>query len=497
MSLNKEIVSLTASKLREHLLKGDFTAREVCEVHLERIEQTNPNLNSFLTVCREEALQSAEIADKLLASGKEKTPKLTGIPIAVKDLICTKGIETTCASRILKGFAPPYDATTVSKLKTSNAVVIGKTNLDEFAMGSSNETSAFGPVKNPWDTERIPGGSSGGSAAAVAAGQAPISLGTDTGGSIRQPAGMTGTIGMKPTYGRVSRYGVVAFASSLEQVGPFARSVEDIAITMESLAGFDSCDATSMKVPVPSYYDELKNSAKDLKGVRVGVPKQYFIPGIDKEVEATVRASLNTLKDLGATLVDISLPHTEHALSVYYILAPAEASSNLARFDGIRYGNRVNGATLSELYAKTRGEGFGSEPKRRILIGTYVLSRGYFDAYYLKAQAVRTLIVNDFKAAFNNSCDVIATPVSPGVAWKFGARSHSPVEMYLEDVFTLPVNLAGLPGMSVPAGLNSEGLPIGLQLIAPPFEELRLMQVARNFLEARPFEISRMTQANY
>lgn len=493
----KESISLTATELREHLIKGDFSAVELCQAHLQRIEESNESLNSFITISREQALEQARLADRILESLKQDSPKLTGIPVAVKDLICTRGVETTCASNILKGFIPPYDATTVTRLKQAGAVIVGKTNLDEFAMGGSNEHSAFGPVKNPWDLERVPGGSSGGSAAAVCAGQAPLALGTDTGGSIRQPAGLTGTIGLKPTYGRVSRYGVTAFASSLEQVGPFARSVEDIALIMEELAGFDPSDATTMRMPVPKYTEELLAAPFDLKGLRIGVPKQYFIDGIDSEVESTVRQALNTLEKLGATLVEISLPHTEHALSVYYVLAPAEASSNLARYDGIRYGTRKEAESLSQLYSRTRGEGFGAEVKRRILIGTYVLSKGYFDAYYLKAQAVRTLIINDFKEAFTNSCDVIATPVSPNVAWRFGEKDASPVEMYLEDAFTLPVNLAGLPGISVPAGLNSQNLPIGLQLIAPPFEELRLMVAARNFLNENPFDFTMMTRSSF
>jgi aspartyl-tRNA(Asn)/glutamyl-tRNA(Gln) amidotransferase subunit A len=492
-----ECISLTATELREHLLKGDLTAVELCQAHLERIDESNPTLNSFITVSHDQALEQAKLADRILESLGQDSPQLTGIPIAVKDLICTRGIETTCASKILRGFVPPYDATTITKLKQAGAVVVGKTNLDEFAMGGSNEHSAFGAVKNPWDLERVPGGSSGGSAAAVCSGQAPLSLGTDTGGSIRQPAGLTGIIGLKPTYGRVSRYGVAAFASSLEQVGPFARSVEDIALIMGELAGFDPSDATTMRVAVPNYSAELSASPRDLKGLRVGVPRQYFIDGMDKEVEQAVRNGLSTLEELGATLVEISLPHTEHALSVYYVLAPAEASSNLARYDGVRYGARKEGETLSQLYARTRGEGFGPEVKRRILIGTYVLSKGYFDAYYLKAQAVRTLIINDFKEAFTNSCDIIATPVSPNVAWRFGERDASPVEMYLEDAFTLPVNLAGLPGISVPAGLHSMNLPIGLQLIAPPFEELRLMVAARNFLSVSSFDFTKMTRRTF
>lgn len=497
MPNNSELISLPATKMREHLLHGDFTAEELCEAHLDRIQATNSKFNSFILVSENEARDQAKAADKLLKEKKENSPALTGIPVAVKDILCTKGIETTCASKILKGFIPPYDSTPVLRLKQAGAVIIGKTNLDEFAMGSSNENSAFGPVRNPWDLERIPGGSSGGSAVAVSLGQAPLSLGTDTGGSIRQPAGLSGTIGIKPTYGRVSRYGVIAYASSLDQVGPFARTVDDLGAILETISGWDSRDATSMKVDVPKFSTELASESLSLKGVRVGIPKQYFIDGIEKEVESKVRSSFKVLESLGATLVDISLPNTEHALASYYILAPAEASSNLARYDGVRFGRRAAAESLADMYARTRGEGFGNEVKRRVLIGTYVLSKGYFDAYYIKAQAVRTLIINDFKAAFTNSCDIIATPSSPRCAWKIGQRSASPIEVYLEDVFTIPANLAGLPGITIPAGLSSEGLPIGLQLLAPPFEELRLLQAGKLFLNEQPFDLDAMTKRSF
>jgi aspartyl-tRNA(Asn)/glutamyl-tRNA(Gln) amidotransferase subunit A len=493
-----ELISLSVGKMREHLLQGDFTAEELCKAHLDRISATNPQFNSFLKVLEDSAIRQAKSADALLAAGKENTPALTGIPVAVKDNLLTQGYETTAASKILKGFVAPYDATVVAKLKKSGAIILGKTNLDEFAMGSSNENSSFGAVRNPWDLDRVPGGSSGGSAVAVSLGQAPLSLGTDTGGSIRQPAGLTGTIGLKPTYGRVSRYGVIAYASSLDQVGPFGRTPEDIATILEVLSGIDQRDATSMPIPVPKFSSELAALRPDsLKGLRVGVPKQYFLDGMENEVESCIRRSLEVLKLLGATLVDISLPHTQHALSAYYVLAPAEASSNLARYDGVRYGPRVKGESLASMYARTRGEGFGAEVKRRILVGTYVLSKGYFDAYYLKAQSVRTLIINDFKAAFANHCDVIATPVSPRCAWKLGDKTASPLQMYLEDVFTIPVNLAGLPGISVPAGLDSRGLPIGMQIIAPAFEELKLLQVAKAFLNAQPFEKNLPTMRTY
>ena len=483
---NTELTSLSAAKMREHLLKGDFTSEELCIAHLERIDKTNSRFNSFLSVLSESALRQAQSADAILSKGGDKTPLLTGIPIAIKDNLLVLDTETTAGSKILKGFVAPYDATVIGKLKKSGVVIIGKTNLDEFAMGSSTENSAFGPTKNPWNEERIPGGSSGGSAAAVSLGQAPLALGTDTGGSIRQPAGLSGVLGIKPTYGRVSRYGVIAYASSLDQVGHFARTVEDLATVLDVISGADSKDATSMPIAVPNFSQELAKPVS-LRGLRVGVPKQYFIEGMESEVESTIRKSLEVLKSLGATIVDISLPYTKHALAAYYVLAPAEASSNLSRYDGVRYGPRHRSESLSEMYAMTRADGFGSEVKRRILVGTYMLSKGYFDAYYIKAQAVRTLIINDFKAAFNNHCDVIATPVSPRCAWKIGDRSASPLEMYLEDVFTVPTNLAGLPAISVPAGLNSLGLPIGLQLIAPAFEELRLLTTSKAFLAEQPF----------
>lgn len=409
---------------------------------------------------------------------------LCGIPVAVKDMLVTKDIQTTCASKILKGFIPPYDGTAVAKLKENGAVIVGKTNLDEFAMGSSNEHSHFGPVKNPWDITRVPGGSSGGSAVAVAAGQAPLALGTDTGEfNLTQPASLTGTVGIKPTYGRVSRYGAVAYASSFDQIGPFARNIKDLAIILEAISGPNEDDSTSMNVAVPNYLEELeKTEGSNLSGLRIGVPKEYFVDGMDKEVEASVRDSFKVFEKLGAKIVDISLPHTEYTLAVYYIIAPAEAASNLARYDGIRYGYRTaNAENLNELYEITRAEGFGSEVKRRILIGNYVLSAGYYDAYYLKAQQVRTLIINDFKAAFHNHCDIIATPVAPTTAFRLGEKTSSPLSMYLEDIFTVPINLAGVPGLSVPCGLDSNGLPIGLQLIGAPFSELQMLKTALAF----------------
>ena len=472
-----ELIELSVASMRQGLLNGDFSAVTLTEAHLERIKRTNPQFNSFITLTEESAVKEAERADEIYREQGHRAPMLTGIPVAVKDMLVTTGCETTCASKILRGFYSPYDCTAVAKLRAAGAVVLGKTNLDEFAMGASNEHSTFGPVRNPWDVSRVPGGSSGGSAVAVSLGQAPLSLGTDTGGSIRQPASLTGVVGMKPTYGRVSRYGAVAFASSLDQIGPFARSVEDLAIILGVIAGHDEHDSTSMKVDVPDYYGALKaDKGSSLDGLRIGVPKEYFIDGMDPEVERSVRESLKLMGQLGAKIVDISLPHTEYALPVYYIITPAEASSNLARYDGVRYGYRTErGKTLSEMYEMTRGEGFGKEVRRRILIGTYVLSAGYFDAYYLKAQQVRTLLINDFKAAFANHCDVIAAPVSPTTAFKIGEKSSDPVAMYLADVFTVPINLAGLPGLSIPCGLDSAGLPIGMQLIGPPFSELELL----------------------
>ncbi len=493
-----ELVSLSASEMRAGLIARRFSAVELVSAHLLRIEQTNKRFNSFLLVRAEECLKEAKLADRVLAEKGEDSPVFTGIPVAIKDMLITEGTETTCASKILKGFIPPYDCTAIRRLKQHGAIVLGKTNLDEFAMGASNENSAFGPVRNPWDETRVSGGSSGGSAVAVSLGQAPLALGTDTGGSIRQPAGFTGTCGIKPTYGRVSRYGAVAFASSLDQIGPFARSVEDLALALRIIAGVDEHDSTSMDVEVPDYVEALKTASSAIRGLRVGVPKEYFVKGMDSEVESGVRASIKLLGELGATIVDVSLPYTQYAIPVYYIINPAEASSNLSRYDGVRYGLRSKTAnSLTELYEKTRAEGFGPEVKRRILIGTYVLSAGYYDAYYLKAQQVRTLIINDFKAAFANSCDVIACPTSPTTAFPLGEKSDSPLQMYLADIFTCPLNLAGLPGVSVPCGLDSSGLPIGFQLIGPPFSESRLLQVAHAFETQLRFDNRRMTRKSY
>ncbi len=493
-----ELISLSAFEMREGLLRGDFSAVELTKAHLRRIEETNPRFGSFITVCTEQSMEQAKGADATLLKEKRNSPRFTGIPVSIKDMIVTKDIETTCASKMLRGFIPPYESTAVSKLRSEGAIIIGKTNLDEFAMGASNENSSFYPVKNPWDETRVPGGTSGGSAVSVSLGQAPLSLGTDTGGSIRQPSGFTGVVGLKPTYGRVSRYGVVAAASSLDQLGPLARNIQDIAFILGTIAGPDPLDSTSMEVEVPNYLQALQNETLSLSGLRVGVPKEYFIEGIDKDVEAGVRNGIKTLEKLGAKIVEISLPHTEYAVPVYYIINPAEVSSNMSRYDGVRYGHSIQDPkTLHELYEKTRAEGFGPEVRRRILIGTYVLSAGYYDAYYLKAQQVRTLLINDFKAAFQNVCDVIAAPTAPTTAFRLGEKTDSPLQMYLEDIFTCPVNLAGLPGLTLPCGLDRKNLPIGLQLIGPPFSESKLLQVGHLLEKELQFDTRKMTRTTY
>ena len=416
----------------------------------------------------------------LIDSDKNQTHKdlpLKGIPIAIKDNMCTRGELTTCCSKILEGFRPPYDATVIARLKTQGATVQGKTNMDEFAFGSSTETSCHGPTRNPWDLERIPGGSSGGSAAAVAADEAIAALGSDTGGSIRQPASLCGVVGLKPTYGRVSRYGLIAFASSLDQIGPICKDVEDAALLMNIICGFDEMDSTSVNLKVPDFTKSLR---KDVKKLKIGIPKEYFPQGLNEEVKTAVLRSIDILKELGAQTVEVSLPNTEFAVSTYYIIATAEASSNMARFDGVKYGYRAQSSTLSDMYFKSRTEGFGEEAKRRIILGTYCLSSGYYEAYYLKAQKVRTLIKEDFDKAFKN-CDCIITPTSPTPAFKIGEKINNPLEMYLSDIFTIPVNLAGIPAISIPCGLSEQGLPIGLQILSRPFEEELLLRVAYTF----------------
>ncbi|MFP5350493.1 MAG: Asp-tRNA(Asn)/Glu-tRNA(Gln) amidotransferase subunit GatA [Gammaproteobacteria bacterium] len=444
---------------------------------LERISKYKA-LNAFITVDTEKSLAQAKAADARLAQGK--AGPLTGIPIAQKDIFCADGWLTTCGSKILSNFVAPYDATIIDKFNQAGAVCLGKTNMDEFAMGSSNETSYYGPVQNPWDTARVPGGSSGGSAAAVAARLAPAATGTDTGGSIRQPAALTNLTGLKPSYGRVSRYGMIAFASSLDQGGPMCRTVEDCALLLNTMAGFDARDSTSVDKPVPDYTARL---ADDIKGVRIGLPKEYFGEGLSPEVARIIDAAIAEYKKLGAQFVDISLPNSQLAVPCYYVLAPAEASSNLSRFDGVRYGHRAKEyKDLADMYERTRAEGFGPEVKRRIMIGTYALSAGYYDAYYLKAQQLRRLIADDFKKAFER-CDVILGPTSPTTAFKLGEKSDDPVAMYLSDIYTISVNLAGLPGISLPAGFAGE-LPVGMQLIGQYFGEAKLLNVANRYQQA-------------
>ncbi len=469
-----DLTSVEISSLSKGLSGGKFSSTELVKSFVSRIEK-NKDLNAFLDLRTEAAIKEAADADAKLKS-KNYQGDLLGIPIAIKDVISVYGTKTTCGSKILENYIAPYDATVISKLKAAGAILIGKTNMDEFAMGSSNENSAYGTVKNPWDKARVPGGSSGGSAAAVAARLCVGALGTDTGGSIRQPAALCGIVGIKPTYGRVSRYGLVAYASSLDQIGVFTGCVKDAAILLKVISGHDPLDSTSMDIPVPQWDKTLDAG---VKGLRIGIPKEYFIQGLNTEVEKSVREALSKLESLGAKLVPISLPYSEAALAAYYIIAPAEASSNLARYDGVKFGHRASGVTdLKEMYQRSRAEGFGSEVKRRIMIGTYVLSTGYYDAYYLRAQKVRALIAQDFKKAFAEHCDLIACPTSPTTAFKIGEKSEDPLAMYLSDIFTIPVNLAGLPGMSVCCGFDSQKLPIGLQLIGKAFDEETIFRAA-------------------
>jgi aspartyl-tRNA(Asn)/glutamyl-tRNA(Gln) amidotransferase subunit A len=475
MSLNAS----TIHELRAKLGRGEISSVELTESVFARISSTEERLHSYITLCRESALEEARRADERLKSGAGGSP-LLGIPIAVKDIFLTEGVLTTCASRILGNFVPPYDATAVKRLKQSGAVIVGKTNMDEFAMGSSTENSAFAVTRNPWNLERVPGGSSGGSAAAVAADQCIAALGTDTGGSIRQPAACCGVVGLKPTYGRVSRYGVIAFASSLDQVGPMTKDATDCALMLEAIAGHDPADSTSAPAPVPAYASYLDGN---IKGIRVGLPKDYFVPGMQPLVMKAVRDAVQTLGRNGAQIIDVGLPHTEYAVAVYYIIATAEASSNLARYDGMKYGLRVQGKDLMETYLKSRREGFGPEVKRRIMLGTYALSAGYYDAYYLKAQKVRALIKRDFEEAFKK-CDVIVTPTSPTTAFRIGEKMNDPLTMYLSDIFTISVNLAGLPGLSLPCGFDSDGMPIGMQIIGKYFDEAAILRVAHAYEQA-------------
>jgi len=471
-----QLTDQTIHQLHRRLVAREITSVVLTEAFLTRIEATNQQVNAYISICREQALADAAAADKRLDAGE--IDLLTGIPLALKDIFNSEGLLTTCGSKILANFVAPYDATAVAKLKQRGAVVLGKLNMDEFAMGSSNENSASGPVRNPWDAERVPGGSSGGSAAAVAARQAVATLGTDTGGSIRQPASHCGVVGLKPTYGRVSRYGVIAYASSLDQVGPVARDVEDCAIMLGAVAGYDPADSTSVDCPVPDYRATLKDG---VKGMKIGLPKEYFVEGLDPEIKAAVEQAIATYRELGAEIVEVSLPHTDYAVACYYLIATAEASSNLARYDGVRYGVRVDdGEGLVNMYQKSRAAGFGDEVKRRIMLGTYALSSGYYDAYYLKAQKVRTLVRQDFLDAFEQ-VDMLLTPVAPTPAFKFGEKMDDPLQMYLSDIFTIPVNLAGTCGISQPCGFSSEGLPIGLQLIGKPFAEAEILQAAWAF----------------
>ncbi|HZS01063.1 MAG TPA: Asp-tRNA(Asn)/Glu-tRNA(Gln) amidotransferase subunit GatA [Chloroflexota bacterium] len=475
-----EITELTLVEARDALRARQVSSVELTDAYLTRIAALDAQLGVFVTVTGEQARAAARAADQRLAAGDDAP--LLGVPIALKDVLCTAGVRTTCSSRILENFVPPYSATVVERLAAAGAVALGKTNMDEFAMGSSTENSAFFPTRNPWDPERVPGGSSGGSAAAVAASLAPASLGTDTGGSIRQPAALCGVVGLKPTYGRVSRYGLVAFASSLDQIGPFAWTAADCALLLNVIAGPDPLDSTALPDPAPDYLAELGG---DLRGLRVGVPREYFAAGLEPGVETAVRAAIDQLAALGAEVGEVSLPHTEYGVAVYYLIAPAEASSNLARYDGVKYGYSVAAPSLLDGYFRTREEGFGPEVKRRIMLGTYALSAGYYDAYYRKAQQVRTLIKGDFDRAFEQF-DVLAAPTSPTVAFRLGERLADPLAMYLSDVCTIPVNLAGLPGLSLPCGFV-DGLPVGLQLIGPPLAEGRLLRVAQRYQEATPW----------
>lgn len=469
------------SQLTDRIARGETSSLAAVEAALKAAEKLNETLNAFLEINRAGALQRAAEIDADPDKGRRP---LAGVPIAIKDNICVRGMQTSCGSRILGPYQPPYNATAVDRLLQAGAIVIGKTNCDEFAMGSSNENSAFGPVKNPWDTSRVPGGSSGGSAAAVAAGIVPAALGSDTGGSVRQPASLCGVIGLKPTYGRVSRYGLVAFGSSLDQIGVFARNASDAAVVLQTIAGRDSHDATTADVPVPDYAAEM---ASAMKGTRIGVSQALLGEGLDDEVRAAIEKAIDAYKGLGAEIVDIDLPHAKYAIAVYYIIATAEASSNLARYDGVRYGFRAEEApALRDMYRRTRDEGFGAEVKRRVMLGTYVLSAGYYDAYYLKAQKVRMLLRQDFAKAFEK-CDVILTPTSPTPAFKFGEKVDDPLAMYLNDIYTVTANLAGVPGVSVPCGLSSEGLPLGMQLLGPNWSEATLLRLTHAYQEAHPF----------
>ena len=484
MSLHK----LTLHELQDKFTKGDVTAREIVRAYTLRVNQVEPKVKAYVTTAMDGAMEQAEALDQKL-KGWRRTMPLMAMPVAVKDNICTEQVATTCASRILGSFVPPYDASVIARLRGQSYLLTGKTNLDEFAMGSSTENSAFGPSRNPWNLSYIPGGSSGGSAAAVAADECAAALGSDTGGSIRQPAACCGVVGLKPTYGRVSRFGLVAFASSLDQIGPITKDVTDAAMLLGVIAGHDPLDSTSANVPVPDYLRALKK--KDLRKVKIGVPQEYFAEGLDPEVERAVRDAIGELKNLGGEVKDVALPRTAAAVATYYVIATAEASSNLARYDGVKYGLRSKETKdLLQMYMKTRQEGFGPEVKRRIMLGTYVLSTGYYDAYYGKAQAARTLIRQDFEEAFKD-VDLIVTPVMPTTAFKLGEKADDPLQMYLSDIYTISVNLAGLPAIALPCGFSSAGLPIGLQIIGRPFEEEAVLRAAHAYEQLTDWRLRR------
>jgi aspartyl-tRNA(Asn)/glutamyl-tRNA(Gln) amidotransferase subunit A len=473
-----ELHRLGIAELSRMLAKSEVSSKEIVDAVYERIDAVEEKVKAYLTLTRDAACTMADAADREIAAGRKKP--LTGIPLAIKDNMCTRGIPTTCASKILITFIPPYESTVTSRLTENGYVLTGKTNLDEFAMGSSTENSGFHITRNPWDIERIPGGSSGGSAAAVAADECIAALGSDTGGSIRQPASLCGVVGLKPTYGRVSRYGLVAFASSLDQIGPITKNVADAAILMNVISGRDPLDSTSAPVDVPDFTSVI---GRDIKGLKIGIPREYFIEGMDPEVDAAVKAAIKKFESLGAVPVEVSLPHTAYAVAAYYILATSEASSNLARYDGVKYGSRAEGRDLMEMYMNSRAQGFGAEVKRRIMLGTYTLSSGYYDAYYRKAQQVRTLIKNDFEKAFRE-VDVIVTPTSPIPAFMIGEKSADPLQMYLADIFTISVNLAGVPGISIPCGFTSGNLPIGVQLIGRHFDEETILKASYAYEQA-------------
>ena len=477
-----KLYNKSAHELHEMLVGKEISSKELTEAVLVRMDETEDRIHAYITETRDIALRQAAAADERIARG-EQISYFEGIPGIIKDNICTKGVKTTCASKMLENFVPPYDATVMKRLETVRPVILGKANMDEFAMGGSTENSAFYPTCNPWNVECVPGGSSGGSAAAVAAGSAIWALGSDTGGSIRQPASFCGVVGMKPTYGRVSRYGLVAFASSLDQIGPVTRDVTDCAHLLQVIAGYDEQDSTSSASEVPDF---TKSLVQDVKGLKIGIPKEFFVKGMDAEVEQAVRQAIDKLQALGAEIQEISLPHTEYAISVYYLIAPAEAATNLERYDGVSYGARVDGADVVEMMTKTRSEKFGEEVKRRILIGNYALSAGYYDAYYLKALKVRRLIKEDYDKAFEK-VDVIVTPTAPTPAYRIGAMTNDPLKMYLQDIYTVPLNLAGLPGISVPCGYSREKLPIGLQIIGKPLDEATVLRTAYTYEQSQEF----------